>query len=301
MKIESQVDSPETNSSQRVEAMPQKDKRHHLIMLGILGMVLLCLLTCTGLFLSKLTLNFTFSTYPPFIKAAQQGNIVEADHLLRTGELVNQKTIGDQTALHIASEEGQDDMVRWLLARDADPRAQDQHAQTPADYARSQGHIQTAKIILDYIELLNKEQEAVVSRNKDALRNLLSQDGRGYTILHLMAQAGATLAVAEEITAGADVNAQTLKGLTPLHKAVISGKTEICRMLLDAGADVNARDVYNATPLYYAILYNNKDLVKLFLDEGADPNIRSIFANETALDYAKRQGNAEIIALLEQK
>lgn len=240
-------------------------------------------------------------SYPPFIKAAQQGDIAEAEKLLKSGEFVNQKTIGNQTALHLAAAEGQDDMVMWLLAHDADADAQDQNGKTPADFAISQAHDQTAQLILDYIKLLKDEELAYKAGDIEALRKLLLQDVSKNTVLHLMAKAGDVQVVENEIKSGANVNSQTANGFTPLHNAVISGNIEICKLLIEAGADVNIVDVYNNTPLYFAVHYQNKDLVKLLLDAGADPNIRSVWRNETALDTAKRKGNAEIIALLEKK
>jgi ankyrin repeat protein len=239
--------------------------------------------------------------YPPFVKAAQEGNFSEAEKLLKSGELINQTTIGNQTPLHLAAAEGQDDMVKWLLAHEANPLAQDQNGKTPSDFATSQGHAQTAQLILDYVQLVKDEEKAIAAGDTETLRNLLSQDGRGYTILHVAAQVGATQVIADEIKSGANVNVQTVNGITPLHKAVVSGKLEISQLLIDSGADVNIGDIYNNTPLYYAVSYENIDLIKLFLDAGADPSIPSVWGNETVLDFAKRKGNAEIIALLEKK
>lgn len=263
--------------------------------------ILVTVICILSLSCGAISIQTSAGYYPPFIKAAQQGNIKEAQTLLQSGVLVNEKTIGNQTALHVAAAEGQDEMVRWLLAHEANPLAQDQNGKTPADYAKSQGHPQTGQIILDYIQLLKDEQQAINTGDIGALQRLLSQDGREYTVLHIMVEIGSTQRVADEISAGANVNARTLNGITPLHKCVVSRKIEICQLLLNAGADVNARDIYNNTPLYYAISFGNKDMVKLFLDSGADPSIRSIWGNETALDFAKREGDAEIIALLEQK
>ena len=53
--------------------------------------------------------------YPPLIKAAEQGDIAKAEELLKQGALINQTTIGNQTALHLAATTGQDEMVKWLL------------------------------------------------------------------------------------------------------------------------------------------------------------------------------------------
>lgn len=240
-------------------------------------------------------------SYPPLFQAVQRGDVAEANRLLRSGELLNQKTVGNQTPLHIAAAEGQDEMVAWLLAHEADPLAQDEHGKTPINFATSQGHRTTASIISDFMQLLRSEDNELKVGNKQTLRGLLAKDVRGYTLLHLFAQTGATSEVIDEIALGADVNSQTANNITPLHKAIISGNVEICRILIKAGADVNARDVYNNTPLYYAVLYNNKDLTILLLDSGADATIQSVFGNETPLDLAAHKGYFEISALLKQK
>lgn len=278
---------------------PLSKKRHQrfpLIVTVILGVILVL---SAGSCLP--TFSATSGTYPPFIKAALEGDITETQRLLEAGEFVNQTTIGNQTALHVAAAEGQDDMVYWLLEHDANPLAQDQNGKTPADFAKSQNNMQTAQIILDYVQLLQDEAEATKAGDLETLRDLLSQDRRGITILHLAAQSGETQIVMDEIAAGSDVNVQTKTGLAPLHKAVAGGSVEVCRMLLEAGADVNARDVHNGTPLYYAAVFGNEDLVRLLLDAGADPDIPATPGNETALDRARSDGNTEIITLLEQK
>jgi ankyrin repeat protein len=238
--------------------------------------------------------------YPPFIQAVHDGNIEEAEKLLKAGELVRQTTIGNQTALHVAAAQGHDKMVEWLLARDVGATAKDLNGETAADFATRRGHTQTAKIILDNIQMVKDENQAFASGDIELLRTLLSQDGREYTVLHFAAQFGEIQIIKDEIEAGANLNSQTLLGFTPLHKALISEKFEACQLIVDAGADIDIADVYNNTPLYYAVFFENQDLINLFLEAGADPNVRSVWGNETILDLAKRKDNAEIIALLEK-
>jgi len=96
----------------------------------------------------------TAGQYPPFIKAALQGNISEAEKLLLEGQLVTQTTIGNQTALHVAAAEGEIEMVKWLLAREANPFALDQNGNSPADFANSQGQFRTEEILRDYMALI---------------------------------------------------------------------------------------------------------------------------------------------------
>ena len=251
--------------------------------------------------LTACTVSVSTGNYPPFVKAAQRGDTAEAERLLRSGELVNQKTIGNQTALHVAAAEGRDQMVLWLLAHEADPFAKDLNGNTPADFARMQGKSHTEELIKDQVHQYQEETTAVQNGNKAALKELLIKDARHYSLLHLFAQVAATQQAKQEIESGADVNARTALELTPLHKAMVGGQVEIARALLNANADVNARDVYNNTPLYYASFFGNKEMVSLLLAAGADKTIRSVLANESPLDLAKRLEKRDVIPLLEDK
>lgn len=245
--------------------------------------------------------NVNRGTYPPFIKAALEGNISETDSLLREGEFVGQTTIGNQTALHVAAAEGQNEMVKWLLAREANPLAQDQNGKTPADFARSQGHVDTEKIILEYIQVVQDEEIAFANGDIEKFRELLASDYRQYTVLHVFAQNGDVEGVKAEIEAGADVNARTAPEVTPLHKATITDQLGTATLLIENGADVNAVDVWNNPPIYYAVLKDNPDMVRLFIDAGARIDFRSAFDAETVLEYAERKGNVEIIQMMKNQ
>lgn len=110
--------------------------------------------------------------YPPFIKAAQQGDIKKVMELMKKGEYINQTTIGEQTALHIAAAEGQNEMVIWLLKNGANPLAQDLNGKTPADFARKQGKIDTERIILDYIKQFN----IYIEKNRATLVEIIEKE-----------------------------------------------------------------------------------------------------------------------------
>lgn len=247
------------------------------------------------------TVTVTPSYYPPFIKAAQQGNIAEAERLLRSGQMINQKSsIGNQTALHVAAAEGQDRMVEWLLAHEADPLVQDLNGKSPADYAREQGKPGTEAIIKNQIQQAQQESAAIQAGDKLALKELLSRDKRRYTLLHVLGQLGASKEAIREIESGSDVNARTALEMTPLHKAIAGGNVEIAKALIKAKADINACDIYNNTPLYYAAFTGNKEMVSLLVASGADKSIRSVLGNESPLDLAKRLDKQEVIPILEK-
>lgn len=260
-----------------------------------------CLLSILLSACQVIQVDVSTEQYPPFIKAAQQGDIAEAERLLKAGQLIDQTSIGNETAFHIAAAEGQDQMVTWLFAHDANLLAKTQNGETPADFARTEGKTSTEKLIASYADLLRKEEAATTKGDWETLRQLLATDVRRYTVLHVLVQRGYIDAAKKEIQAGADVNAKTVNGLIPLHKVIVTGNIELAKLLLDSGADVNARDIYNATPLFYAISLKNKGLVELYLGAGADPNIRVVWRNENALETAKRIGDVGITELIQQQ
>lgn len=265
---------------------------HNLLVFSILTLVILQI-GCARVDVST-------GNYPPFINAAQEGDIAEVDRLFRGGEMPTQTTIGNQTALHVAAAEGQNEMVKWLLAHEANPLAQDLNGKTPADFANQQGHEDTEKILIDYVQLIQDEEKAILERDFDTLRELLVNDYRNYTLLHIFAQNGLVERLLAEIELGADVNVKTVADVTPLHKATIADQVETASLLLQNGADVNAVDNWNNPPIYYAILKDNPDMVRLFLDFDASIDIRSVFRNESIREYAERKGNNEIIQMLNE-
>jgi ankyrin repeat protein len=269
--------------------------------MGSVRYKVMCSIAILAVFLAScMNVNVSTGSYPPFIQAASEGNIEEAERLIRRGEFPSQTTIGNQTALHVAAAEGQDQMVKWLLAREADPLAEDQNGQTAEDFARKQGHSETANILRDYALLVPAEQAAFASGDIDSLREMMATDFREYTVLHAIAQGGTIDLARAELEMGANVNARNALELTPLHKAVVGGQLDIARLLIDEGADIDAVDVWNNSPLYYAVLWERPEFIRLFLENNASVDIRSTLLDETPIDYAERKNNAEIMAIILQ-
>jgi ankyrin repeat protein len=238
--------------------------------------------------------------YPPLIKAAEKGDIAEAEKLLKQGYLINQKTIIDRTAIHFAAMNGHDEMITWLFSRNALIRQPDATGKTPAELAREFGHPSTEKLINAYDQMEQKEYAAFNARDYEQLRLILTdQDPRNYTVLAIMVQAGAPITdIQDEIDRGVDINQPTTMGWTPLHQA-IGGDIKVTKLLIEKGANVNAVDVYNNTPLYYAITDKNENDVKLLLEAGADIHVRNVY-NMDLLEVAQKIGDQKIIDLVKQ-
>ncbi|RLB42843.1 MAG: hypothetical protein DRH12_04585 [Deltaproteobacteria bacterium] len=97
------------------------------------------------------------------------------------------------------------------------------------------------------------------------------------------------------------------QGQTPFFMAVVNQlmnerpSFETLDVLLEHGANINFQITKGpntgATPLMFAIMANNTEMVEYLLKHGADPYIRDSTGN-SAIDYAKKENNMELIELL---
>lgn len=100
---------------------------------------------------------------------------------------------------------------------------------------------------------------------------------------------------------GADVNGHTPQGQSALGAAAAAGEVECASRLMSRGASLNDRLLISAdTPLIEAAEMNHIDTVSLLLKHGADPAARNAF-DLTALDWAQRNGNPQMVALLSRQ
>ena len=138
--------------------------------------------------------------------------------------LVKRRNGEGLTPLHVASREGQTEIVRALLAAGADAKAID-------------------------------------DQQPDGKRREYYQ---GWTPLHLAALKGNTAAATLLLDSGADVNATAKRGQhTPLHYAAWSGSEELVTLLLARNANRNAKDDQRRTPLDLAKEKKNLAVIKL--------------------------------------
>ena len=101
------------------------------------------------------------------------------------------------------------------------------------------------------------------------------------------------------IEKGAKVDADP-KMWGPLHFSVLRRRPEMTRLLLERGAKVDPVDDRENTPLLLAAKNGQIESARLLLARGADRGKKDILG-KTALDYAREQGHADIVKLLEGK
>ena len=154
------------------------------------------------------------------------------------------------TPLHYAALCGFPTVVKFLVferLQDVHSRAFDDES-TPLHWASSGGHVETARLLLDYGA------------------DVMAQDNNGSTPLHQASLSGSVELVRLLIEYGADAVAQDKKhGPTPLHLASRSGHPGVVQTLLTHGAHANVRDNSCWTPLHFASQEGHEEVVRLLL------------------------------------
>ncbi|RYH10561.1 ankyrin repeat domain-containing protein [Tropicimonas sp. IMCC6043] len=181
--------------------------------------------------------------------------------LLESGAMINGASeIDGKTALHIAAELGDHDMVMLLLANGADLRARSQSGQTASHLATRAGHAAVVAALLD--------AGAVVDSREPA---------KNMTPLLIASLQGDVDLVKLLVEAGADIEAVSANGRTPFFYSTTTesfrnvGSDELIRFFVDRGVETSPRDLSGLTPLDWAKSRNvtaYKEIVEILSDLG---------------------------------
>ena len=120
------------------------------------------------------------------------------------------------------------------------------------------------------------------------------RDEEQRTALHLAAFEGHYAVVGLLIEHGADIDAIDGVGRTPLMFAASGPFPRTVQYLLDAGAEVDVVDNDEQfTALMFAAAEGQLENVKYLVEAGADVSRKDV-DGETAIDFAKANGHAEV-------
>lgn len=164
--------------------------------------------------------------------AATRGDIEAVERMLRSNISIDASDYDGRTALHLASAEGQREMVRFLLESGADTGVLDRWGSTPLSDALRHQHTGVAELLRDHgakLDPAGREQQLC---NAAAVGDLAS--------LQALIRDGLS-----PCSMGEDSR-------TPLHLAAAGGHSAVVRYLLDAGASPLATDRWGQTPLELA-------------------------------------------------
>jgi len=211
--------------------------------------------------------------------------------LLDHGANAAAKTKSGRTPVIAASAcESGVESIRLLLAKGADGK--DSEALIEAAFS---GGPKVMRVLLE----AGAPADAVDRGGFTALMGAVGWDDVG--LVRWLLAKGAKVNAANTFAGKAVHGDIALKKLTALMMAVPYGSPELVKTLLDAGADVNAKDVRGMTPLAFAVSSTRQDVrvVRMLLAKGADVSVVSE-AGETALDWARKFGSKDVIAMLEK-
>ncbi len=213
------------------------------------------------------------------IRAADNGQLDIVKFLVERGVDVDATTVEGVTPLMYASQNGNTEVMEYLIGKGADVNATPYNNVTSLIGAVRTGHYDAVKILLE-------AGAKVDARDELALTSLMHASAYNYPeIAELL------------IEKGADLEAGDWFGTRPLMMAVYYNCDETTQVLIRRGADLNARDTFGFTALMIAAQHGDYDMAWLLLDKGADPRLQNK-GGLHAIALAVMSGDEDIVELL---
>jgi ankyrin repeat protein len=227
---------------------------------------------------------------------------------------IEEKDKNLNTALHLATEAGDIDVIRLLTEHHASLEQINKDGQLPLHIAAMYGYENIVDLLLAMGSPVNTDDEhasplhmaSAWGWHKVALKlikagaDIESRDEKGRTPLYLAAYNGSRITVDLLLRYKANPNIADTDGRSPLHVAALGGWEPVVNLLLKRGVEVNTvSKQQRRTPLHYAACSKNPSdgLVKRLLD--ADANlVQTDSDGATAHDLAEKSNNTLIAELL---
>ncbi len=233
-----------------------------------------------------LVVTFFYLVSGVFVHAAEIHDAVNDNNLERVTTLldddpilINERNADGMTPLNLAAINGNYDIVKELLKRNADIHIGDVDNSQPIHLAAISGNVQVAELLLANGAGVNE------------------QDDNGATPLNFAAGRRHIDMVRYLLEKGADVHIRNAGGMSPLFFA---GTPEIAALILDSGADIDARSNDGTTPLLAAVWRGRAELIKYLLERGANPNLAND-AGTTPLFAVNGENIVQIARMLVDK
>lgn len=181
----------------------------------------------------------------PLMIAARRGWVDITDFLLKIEVDINLKNVYGWTALRLAIQNRNTDVVNRLLETgQCDVNLENRYGETALFFAVEIGHLGIVDRLLAY-------GANYYHVNKD-----------GENLLHYIIESENINMFQKLLSLGLDVNQQNNNGRTPLISAVVLNRQEIIKILLEHGADPMIKDIKGETALD---LTNDKEIKNLLM------------------------------------
>lgn len=198
---------------------------------------------------------------------------------------VNEKNTWGGTPLFVACENGNLNMIEYLVEKGAEIDVLDEAGVAALQRASYRGNLDVVQCLVD----LGANVDVVVDNDEE--------DVDGETPLFWACEGKSFDVVKYLVEHGADVNKENEYGETPLFKACYSGNENIVKYLVEQGAGVNKESEDEETPLFFACLQGHENIVKYLVEHGADVN-KATDSGETPLHIARKKGYENIVRYL---
>jgi ankyrin repeat protein len=217
--------------------------------------------------------------------AAAAGDIDQIKRLICNGVDPDTADYDGRTALHLATCEGQTEVVIYLLGIKCNITCKDRFGGTPLEDA-----------VRHHFELTNATQVQTLLRNHGAS---LTQSNTNYTIRMCAAAWEGNLDMIRVLAENnVDVGIGDYDGRTPLHLAACAGHTSVIEYLLrQASVVVNSVDRFGGTPLEDAIRHGKQGAAALLREVGGclqgDPRLEHVSFETNALKEKRLKAQRE--------
>ncbi|KAL3853732.1 hypothetical protein ACJMK2_017249, partial [Sinanodonta woodiana] len=217
--------------------------------------------------------------------AGYGGNIHVLNILLEKGLDIMARTDTLENILHLAAENSQLPMVKYLIEMYPFLITQtDNKGTTAVHYAATGGNLQILMALLE--------------KGLD----ITAQNNYGENVLHFSATTNHVLMIKYLLESCTDLLKHTTKiGRTPLHYAASQGDVSLIEALMQAGSDINARDNEGSNVLHLAALNKNVSTVDYLLK--TYPHLAQDIMNDEhdVLHLCARGGSISVMELLLQE
>ena len=250
----------------------------------------------------------------PFMVACLHGHLAVAHFLAEHGANIRVKSSEADdfnTALHLACQCGNVDVIRWLVDCGLDLNVENKKKQTPMMVAVASRSYEAIRFIvrskfsiLDFVLTDEKYPDLIDGcRLKDvnkikyvfaeittAKRASRDRSFYGVTPIHFAAATGMVDLVKFLLVESDDkVDCKTVLGLTPLHFAAVNGHLEVVFSLISHGASPSLKDLEGNSALVLAMCVGNTDICKVLFYECAKEKARemaNLQASGNTLDHS---------------